>query len=46
MTNGSLERRKAGNKIWADLGDTSLIHIDVCHAAFSTKTAEPGNWGA
>ena len=28
-----------------DLGDTSLIHILTFDAAFSTKTAEPGNWG-
>ena len=28
------------------VGDTCLIHILTFDAAFSTKTAEPGNWGA
>ena len=41
----SLERRKAGNTILGDLGETCLIHLLTFDAAFSTKTAEPGNWG-
>ena len=38
-------KKKGGEYDFGDLGDTCLIHLLTFDAAFSTKTAEPGNWG-
>ena len=42
MTNGVSKEAK-GNTILGDLSNTCLIHILTFKAAFSNKTAEPGN---